>query len=63
MKSNIRDIKKYGLIVVSIVILYILYTLFFSKTLNTIVADDKNTYDLHVYPWGTQIMIKRFNDK
>jgi len=58
MKLNIRDMKKYGLIVVSIVILYILYTLFFSKTLNTIVADDKNTYDLHVYPWGTQIMIK-----
>ena len=58
MKLNIRDMKKYSLIVVSIVILYILYTLFFSKTLNTIVADDKNTYDLHVYPWGTQIMIK-----
>ena len=50
--------KKYGIIVVSVVLVYILYTLFFSKTKNTFVVDDNNTYDLHVYPWGTQIMIK-----
>ena len=54
-----KEIRKYSIIIISIIVLFLLYRVFFIKSINTsIKTDDQNTYDLHVYPWGTQIMIK-----
>ena len=58
MKFNYDNFKNILIFLIGIILLFILYKVFFTKSISNIVADDNNTYDLHVYPWGTQIMIK-----
>ena len=60
MKFNFNNIRKYLYLLSAIIILLLLFRIFFIKSDTSIILnnDDKNTYDLHVYPWGTQIMIK-----
>ena len=40
---------------IGIVVLFLLY---FVSRKPSIVSSNNNTYDLHVYPWGTQVVIK-----
>ena len=59
MKFNSQNFKYISIILFIIVFLILLYKSFFGKSHPQIMTnDDPNTYDLHVYPWGTQIMIK-----
>lgn len=59
MKYNLQNFKYISIILFIIVFLILLYKSFFGKSHPQIMTnDDPNTYDLHVYPWGTQIMIK-----
>ena len=59
MKYNLQNFKYVIFFISVIIFLIILYKSFFGKSYTFIVDNnDNNTYDLHVYPWGTQIMIK-----
>lgn len=57
MKYNLQNFK-YVIFFISIIFLIVFYKIFLGKSDTILVKDDVNTYDLHVYPWGTQIMIK-----
>ena len=46
------------LIMIGITILLILILSYFIFNRSSIISSSNNTYDLHVYPWGAQIMIK-----
>lgn len=53
------EFKKYAYLFLGIITISIVFYFFFIRSNRIIIdSDDKNTYDLHVYPWGTQIMIK-----
>jgi len=61
--KDMKDMKKYGLIILSFIVIFILFKMFFMTNMTNMTnmninEKDINTYDLHVYPWGTQIMIK-----
>ena len=36
----------------------VVFLLYFLSRKPSIVSSNNNTYDLHVYPWGTQVVIK-----
>ena len=57
MKYNLQNFKYVIFFLSVIIFLIIFYKIFLGKS-DTILVKDDNTYDLHVYPWGTQIMIK-----
>tara|TARA_B100000900_G_scaffold59254_1_gene44704 strand:- start:2350 stop:3336 length:987 start_codon:yes stop_codon:yes gene_type:complete len=53
------EFKKYAYLFLGIITISIVFYFFFIRSNRVVIdSDDKNTYDLHVYPWGTQIMIK-----
>ncbi len=53
------EFKKYAYLFLGIITISIVFYFFFIRSNKVVIdSDDKNTYDLHVYPWGTQIMIK-----
>ena len=55
MKLN----SKYLYLFLGFITLSIIFYFFFMRSNKVIIdSDNHNTYDLHVYPWGTQIMIK-----
>ena len=58
MKYNLQNFKYVLFSLLIIIFLIIFYKIFLGKSDTYLVKDDVNTYDLHVYPWGTQIMIK-----
>lgn len=58
MKYNLQNFKYIIFFILIIIFLILFYKIFLGKSDTILVKDDKNTYDLHVYPWGTQIMIK-----
>ena len=58
MKYNLQNFKYISFFLSVIIFLILFYKIFLGKSDRILVKDDVNTYDLHVYPWGTQIMIK-----
>ena len=60
MDLTYKNFKILLIILLGIIVLYIIFKLFFkqSEIEDIQINNDINTYDLHVYPWGTQIMIK-----
>lgn len=58
MKYNLQNFKYISFFLLVIIFLILFYKIFLGKSDTILVKDDVNTYDLHVYPWGTQIMIK-----
>ena len=53
------EFKKYAYLFLGIITISIVFYFFFIRSNKVVIdSDDKNTYDLHVYPWGAQIMIK-----